>query len=258
MSERTVMVGFDGSQRARGALRFAERLCVQAGWRLVLAGIYPYRPLTGTLGSGDRAAAELKAARARIPGGCETHIAPGWTVSDGLRAIADTVHADMIVLGSRHRGRLGEALAGRTARALVRDGSHAVVLVPGGHSARSICHVGVLGEDSDAGREAWATAAVLARDAGASLTLHGGRTPPDASAGDDVVSAPEIADELARGELDVLVVPAWPHGLLGRLRRGVAPAPTGRGGCPVLVAARPQPAGEGPVRRDGPVRVAAR
>jgi nucleotide-binding universal stress UspA family protein len=257
MSRRTIMVGFDGSRRALDALQFAERLCAQTGWRLVLAGVYPYRSLSGRLGSGDRAAATLDAARARVRGGCETQMAPAPSVSAGLRAIADSMHADLIVLGSRHRGRLGEALAGRTARALLRDGTHAVAIVPAGHRAGPVGHVGVLAEDSEAGREAWSTAASLARGAGASVTVHGGSVPSWAA---DVVTAPEIADELARGELDVLIVPPWPHGLLGRLRRGVARGSSVRGDCPVLVAARPRPAppGQHPVRHAEADRLAAR
>jgi nucleotide-binding universal stress UspA family protein len=231
MSRRTIMVGFDGSRRALDALHFAECLCAQTGWQLVLAGVYPYRSLTGRLGSGDRAAATLAAARSRVRGRCETQMAPAPSVPAGLRAIADSVHADLIVLGSRHRGRLGEALAGRTARALLRDGSHAVAIVPAGHRVGPVRHIAVLSEDT----EAWATAAALAGDAGAYVTVHGGSAPAGAG---EVVSAPEIADELARGELDMLVVPAWPHGLLGRLRRGVARGASARNGCPVLVAPR--------------------
>jgi nucleotide-binding universal stress UspA family protein len=241
MSRRTVVVGFDGSDRALDALRFADRLCTQSGWRLVLAGVYPYRPLRQRFGSGDRAAAELNAARRRITGACETQIAPGGTVSDGLQAIANSVRADLIVLGSRHRGRLGEALPGRTARALIRGGSRGIVIVPAGHHVREIRHVGVLGEDSDTGREASAIAAVLASDVGASLTVHGGHVPPQASGSTEVATSTEIADELARGQFDVLVVPSWPHGLLGRLRRAAGWRATERSaGCPVLVAARPR------------------
>jgi nucleotide-binding universal stress UspA family protein len=250
MTRRTIMVGFDGSRRALDALHFAECLCTQTGWRLVLAAVYPYRSLTGRLGSGDRAAATLAAARSRVRGGCETQMAPAPSVPAGLRAIADSVHADLIVLGSRHRGRLGEALAGRTARALLRDGSRAIAIVPAGRRAAPVRHVGVLVEDSEAGREAWATAAALAHDAGAAVTVHGGTVRAD-----DVVTAPEMADELARGELDVLIVPPWPHGLLGRLRRGVARGAPVRGGCPVLVAARPE---RRSVPYESPGRVAVR
>ncbi|HET8755316.1 MAG TPA: universal stress protein [Solirubrobacteraceae bacterium] len=239
----TVLVGLDGSRRAHEALCFAERLCAQTGWRLVLVGIYPFRPLTGRIGSGDRAAAVLEAARAQIPGGCETHIAPALSAADGLRAVADMVHADLIVIGSRHRGRLGEALAGRTARALVRDGSYAIAIVPAGHRTRAIRNIGMLAEDTEAGRPARAMAAALARDGGASMTVHGGRVPPSPSAATDIAAASEIADELALGELDVLIVPSWPHGLLGRLRRSIAAASSrSSAGSPVLVAARANPA----------------
>ena len=61
---------------------------------------------------------------------------------------------------------------------------------------------------------------------------------------------------LARGELDVVVVPPWRHGMRGRLRRGMARGSTGRsGGCPVLVAIRPP---RRPVPHDDPERVGVR
>jgi hypothetical protein len=61
---------------------------------------------------------------------------------------------------------------------------------------------------------------------------------------------------LPRGELDVLVIPPWPHGPLDRLRRGMARGATGRsGGCPVLVAPRPL---RRPVPHDNPERVGVR
>jgi hypothetical protein len=69
-------------------------------------------------------------------------------------------------------------------------------------------------------------------------------------------AAPGPAHRRARGGLRrVLVVPPWPQGLLGRLRRGTARTSIAPGGCPVIVAGRSQ---RRPVPHDSPDRVAAR
>jgi hypothetical protein len=47
---------------------------------------------------------------------------------------------------------------------------------------------------------------------------------------------PSVSDDLAAGRLDVLVVPAWPHGLAGRLRGHPGRARTSA--CVVVVVPR--------------------
>jgi nucleotide-binding universal stress UspA family protein len=52
------------------------------------------------------------------------------TVAEQLNEIADDVGATLIVVGSRGRGRLASALFGSVARALTRDASCPVMIVP--------------------------------------------------------------------------------------------------------------------------------
>lgn len=232
MSTWNILVGFDGSEHAKDALDFGERLAAAIDARLILACVYPFRPLTGRLGSGDQARAVLAGTRLRRLRRCEHRIIPGTSAAEGLRRLADSDDVHIIVLGSRHRGRLSEALPGRTARALIAAGTHLVAIVPRGHRAMPVRRVGVLTDGSAVGRAALLAGRALAREAAAELRVHGEPTPEGAAA----AAQAELADDLAQGSLDLLVAPAWPYGLLGRLRRrGRLPRTLQPAGCPVVI-----------------------
>jgi nucleotide-binding universal stress UspA family protein len=240
----TILVGIDGSERADEALAFARGLCDAVGGRLVLGAVYAYRSFGGRLESGDAARA-LVTSRQRAGGrGGSARIAPGRTPAEGLLAIAEAERANVIVLGSRHRGRLGEALPGAVTRDLLQDGRFAIAVVPGAHRPSTLEHVGVVGDATEAGRAAMLVAGLVASDSGAALHVQGLDSSRRAA-------APEwrAAEDLARGALDLLVVAARPHNLLGRLRR-VRPNTDGASPvtCPLMVvpAAARLPIMEGP------------
>lgn len=214
MTAWSILVGYDGSDHANDALDFGHELATALGARLIAACVYPFRPLTRRLGSGDRAQSIVSAARARVGSACDTRIVPGTSVAEGLRRLADDEDLTVVVLGSRHRGRLGEALPGTTAKALLAGGRHLVATVPHGHRADAIRHIGVLTDDTPEGRAAARASATMADQAHAELRIH-----EQLAAASFPGSRGPLADDVARGTLDLLVVPAWPHGLLGRLRR---------------------------------------
>jgi nucleotide-binding universal stress UspA family protein len=232
---RTIVAGVDGSTRGSEALMFAVRLAHATGARLVAACVYPYRPPWGRLGSGDRArevtqAATRAAARAHVR--CEPRILPAPTPAAGLTEIARAEYPDLVVIGSRHRGRLGEALPGKVGHALLRAPEWPVAFVAAGEPVRPLRHVAVLPGDGDDGPRAVELGTRLAAETHADLRVYR--------------ETAQAADELAAGRLDVLVVPDWPHGLMGRLRRGGLEARNPIGRC-VLVVAPPvrlaEPAG---------------
>jgi nucleotide-binding universal stress UspA family protein len=227
----TVLAGVDGSARAREAAAFAAQLSAAVGGRLVLGCAYSYRTVGGRLGSGDQARALLRAAAGELAQPCATRIVPARSPSEGLRHLAEITGAHLVVLGSRHRGRLGEALPGATTRELLHDGRWAVAIVPGAHHVRDLRHLGVLTDATAAGRAALLAAGLIASDTGAELRVQGLPRGPH----DEAPRAP-VTEDLARGRLDLLVVAARPHNLLGRLRRqaatGAIPA---RSACPVIV-----------------------
>jgi nucleotide-binding universal stress UspA family protein len=245
VSSWTVLVGFDGSQHGHDALEFGDQLAAATGARLVLGCVYPCHPVTGRLGSGDRARAVLATARLRVTGAWTSRIIPAQSVAAGLAALADDDGADIVVLGSRHRGALGEALPGATAHALLQRGRGLVAVAPHGHRRRDLRRVGVLTDRSAAGRAALAAAQALARQTGASLLVQGPNGAPGTPAAGPRA---RLAEDLAQGALDLLVAPAWGHGLLGRLRRRGRRRPLARGAaCPILVV----PAGARLGSRDG-------
>ncbi len=222
----TILVGVDGSEQAREALAFAARLAPALRARLVVVCVYAYRPPFGRLGSGERALAIARAAAAGCAIRCDVRIAPANSVAAGLNAAAASEPADLIVLGSRHRGHLGEALPGRVGHGLLSDPSRPVALVAVGEPARPLRHVGVLPGDVQDGPRAVELASALAARTGARLRVYEPRDGWPAyreiaeRAGVRALErAASAADDVATGELDLLVVPDWPHGLAGRLRR---------------------------------------
>jgi nucleotide-binding universal stress UspA family protein len=240
---RTIVVGVDGSERALEALGFAARLAQATGARLVVAGVYEYRSPWRRLGSGDRAMSIAREAAAAARAGCDIRIAPAPSVAAGLKEIAAAESADLLVVGSRHRGHLGEALPGRVGHGLLSDPPCPIVLVAVGERARLLRHVGVLPGDEQDGPRAVALAAALASATGAGLRIYEPRdgwpvyrSIAESTGVRDVERAPSAADDVAAGRLDALVVPDWPHGLMGRLRPGGRPAPNPPGRCVLIVA----------------------
>jgi len=142
---------------------------------------------------------------------------PAASPAAGLEELARAEGADLLVIGSRHRGRLGEALPGEVGHGLLRSPSRPVVFVAPGEPARPLRHVGVLPD----GDRAVALGERLAAATHADLRVYAGE---------------DVAEDLAAGRLDALVVPDWPHGLMGRLRRRGRRARRPVGRCVLIVA----------------------
>ncbi|MGH2882083.1 MAG: universal stress protein [Solirubrobacteraceae bacterium] len=141
-----VIVAFDGSPAADDALVLSERLARSPGAKLLVACAFPFESLAGIpfepraarIANGDHrifvrqdADAVLAEARATLPDdldvtfralGCES-------VAQGLRQLALSETADMLVLGSTRRGRLRRVLHPSLARRVLRDPPCAVTLV---------------------------------------------------------------------------------------------------------------------------------
>jgi nucleotide-binding universal stress UspA family protein len=139
MSVATIVVAHDGSEGADRALAWATGLAQQTGARLV--AVHAWSPLDDLGRHRDRADfAELHAealadletwvASTRSAGVVvEARIAEDLPVP-GVVRVAREVGADLVVCGTRGRGRVRAAVLGSVARALTEAGPVPVVVVP--------------------------------------------------------------------------------------------------------------------------------
>jgi nucleotide-binding universal stress UspA family protein len=131
----TIVVGVDGLPGGRDALALAQRIGDLAGGELIAVHVHPFEPfpLRGmrtdiealahedaqTLLEGQLAEAGVQARAVATP-----DTSPGR----GLHRIAEDLGADLIVIGSPHRGPIGRVVAGDTARAVIQGAAHPVLV----------------------------------------------------------------------------------------------------------------------------------
>ncbi|MDQ2894112.1 MAG: universal stress protein [Actinomycetota bacterium] len=141
-----VLVAFDGSPAGNDALALSALLARSPGSELLVACAFPpeslasipFEPRATRIANGDHrifvrqdADAVLAEARATLPVGLAVTFLPLRCESAvrGLRELALSETADVLVLGSTHRGRLGRLLHPSLVRALLRDPPCAVTVV---------------------------------------------------------------------------------------------------------------------------------
>jgi nucleotide-binding universal stress UspA family protein len=153
----------------------------------------------------------------------ETVSAVAMSVGGGLHQVAKECGADLIVVGSPHRGAVGRMLAGDNARGALHHAPCAVAVAPGDYATGSaeIATIGVAYDQSEPSEVALAHAALLAACLGAKLHvreivelhLYGatGWAPPAIDVEDpDVVSAAarERIGPIPGAEIEAVVGPA--------------------------------------------------
>lgn len=143
-----ILVGLDGSDDAMGACAFAAVLAARLGADVV--GVHALG-LLETWGDDDPATPKhLARSRERVRGLLEgawrqplvdAGVAHRVELRDGspvhvLLAAAAELDADLLVIGSRGAGGIGEQLMGSTSTQITERASRPVVVVPGPHPGR--------------------------------------------------------------------------------------------------------------------------
>ena len=179
---QTIAIGFDDSASAHDALALARALA-DDDTRLVVVCAHPTGGLTARVmppehGAADEedATARLAAARALLDGraGVEYVAQEATSAAAGLHAVAEDRDADLIVVGSSHRGRMGRILPGTTAAQVLHAAPCAVAVAPAGlHNAEVVRlkTIGVAFDGSAEAVQALAGAAALARARDAQLRV---------------------------------------------------------------------------------------
>jgi nucleotide-binding universal stress UspA family protein len=285
---RSIVIGYDGPDGGREATALAQQLRDPRTGTLLLASAYPLAPL---MAGGFVVPEEIEAlhattermlaeARDALPDTERVRIRAVASDSPprALTELAAAEHADLIVVGSSHRGPLGRVFPGATAERLLHTAPCAVAVAPGGYRGGDIRRIGVAYDGSPEADAALRAAEAFALERTATLTVYCVVKPTPPSAGmiaagtgaewpsqaarrrarkllyavrDNApqglkpqtlllhgVPAEEIATR-AHGAFDVLFAGSRGYGLLRReLLGSVSGALLRDGGCPVVITPR--------------------
>ncbi|HZO36035.1 MAG TPA: universal stress protein [Solirubrobacteraceae bacterium] len=175
----TLVVGIDGADGGRDALELAHALAGEHS-DVILVTVVPDQ--TTPIRASDGAYTKLVRddARTRLESVAATDPRyRSWVAGDSsparaLHDVAAETNADLIVVGSAHRGAIGRILLGDVSRSVLHGAPCTVAVAPRGFHAHPHTSIATIGVGVNSTREsdaALALAAELAEEAGASLRL---------------------------------------------------------------------------------------
>jgi nucleotide-binding universal stress UspA family protein len=181
---RNIIVGYDASDQAEDALALGRQLAAITGGALTVAGVFYFDPWLGAQNpSLEQAEAEharrLEDAAAEAGGSVQKVLST--SAARGLHRLAEVSDADLVVVGSSHRGRVGQVLAGSVGIALLHGAPCPVAVAPRGYAdtaPNGITQVTVGFDGSPEAGMAVADAVDLAKAADAPLKVITVAEPP--------------------------------------------------------------------------------
>lgn len=228
-----ILIGYDGSDESRDAVVFAWALAAACRAHLALGACFP---LDGELDSLSWGTLEERSRRLFDPVLAdlgdplmETHAAAG-SASRALVELSAQMGADLTVVGSCHRGRLGRLLLGSTAAEVIQRSQTPVAVVPRGWRFRGLTPFRELMVADDGSMEAGAAhglADEIRQATGASLRLV--RVPPHS--GNPALS---LLAQVGEADLVLMGSRGYVH-LAGTLRGSVSSHMVRALPCPLLV-----------------------
>ena len=175
-----VVVGVDGLAHDADALALGESLSATLGGRILLAHVTP--PAPPGRGQLEYEALEQAAGReilARVAGQAEaapdSELVSGAPAAKGLARVAQERHAEMLVLGSSHRGPVGRIVPGGVGSRLLAHAPCAVAVAPvdyASHRSNPIARIAVAYDTTPAADLALKAAAAAATQLDVPLILY--------------------------------------------------------------------------------------
>jgi nucleotide-binding universal stress UspA family protein len=178
--DRTLIIGYDGSERADDALAFGALLADALDATPLAAMAVAYSDYLLSPDTLERAAQErsrplfARAADRVAPLQLETCALVDDSPGHALHQLAEREQAISIVIGSAHRGQLGRILLGSVGEALLSGTPCAIAVAPAGYASRSrrdLKRLGVAVDGSAESDAALAVAGSLAQRLGARLDV---------------------------------------------------------------------------------------
>lgn len=138
----TIVIATDGSDEAHEAVEYGLELAAEEDARAILLQVMPpvdwtrldrggiVRPLPSEIRLSTPAALDEAALLAADHGIDVTTEVLAGNPADEIVAYADSIDADMIVIGSRGRGAIAGALLGSVSRDVLRESRRPVIVVP--------------------------------------------------------------------------------------------------------------------------------
>ena len=180
---RRILIGFDGSSHGDDALALGRVLAsTGAAAELTVATVYKAVINKDSHGTESdyqerlrhEAEHELNRARSHAPELPESafRAVRAGSVAAGLHRLAEEIEADVIVVGTSHRGALGRVWAGSATEQVLHGAPTAVAVAPVGYAEtpadqRSLRRIGVAYDGSPEAKAALQRAVALAETAGA-------------------------------------------------------------------------------------------
>jgi nucleotide-binding universal stress UspA family protein len=179
-----IIVGYEGTESAQDALTFGKLLAEATGAHLVVAGVFRVVPVWDVRDAAvDRWApdhtAQLEAAAASVGG--EAVTIPSTSEAWGLEELAERIGADLVIVGSASRGKIGHVLAGDVGLSLLHGAPCSVGVAPQGFAGAAperLDRVTVAYDGNPESQAALREAVDLARGAGAALRVVCVAEPP--------------------------------------------------------------------------------
>lgn len=231
-----IVVGVDHRPASRDAVALTAVLAEATGAEVVVAHVYPWDwaiPVWGAIyerAVRDDARRLVERASTGLGRGHECRFVGDESPAAGLHRLVEDEGADLLVLGSSHRGRSGRALLGSVAGQLVHGLACALAVAPAGYAdagLRRLHRIGVAYDGSPEARLAVEAGELLATRARATLTvLRAIRYPHLASIEDGTDDTVGLLDEVGRAQKHDAedVVAALPADLAPRLELLEGPA----------------------------------
>ena len=231
---RRVLIGYDGSDGAKDAVKLAQTLCGGTDAGFLLVNVLPFPgppPVAGEL-LGYQEASEWKVffaepEKALAGHQVEHQVYVGGSAGKVLNDIAESEAIDLVVVGSPHRGPVGRTFLGSVAEGLLHGASVAVVAAPRDYRERVHDGFGriVVGYDGSAEAEiALRHGAAVAKRADLQLHIVSVTTPPVLAPGPFAGPIPSTlpnADEVVVRGIKAVDPDLETHGKT--LRGGAAP-----------------------------------